>query len=77
MKNQTAVGTPLYMSIELLKAEPYTSKCDVWAIGFILYEVLHGKTPWTARSEYELIKNIQTKPLKISEKLSPAVADFL
>ena len=65
MKNQTAVGTPLYMSIELLKAEPYTSKCDVWAIGFILYEVLHGKTPWTARSEYELIKNIQTKPPKL------------
>ena len=50
LKNQTAVGTPLYMSIEVLKGEPYTSKFDVWAIGFIFYEVLHGRTPWTARS---------------------------
>ena len=38
---------------------------------------MHGRTPWTARSEFELIKNIETKPLKISDKLSPMVIDFL
>ena len=50
IKNQTSVGTPLYMPLELLKGEPYTSKCDIWAIGFIFYEILHGHTPWTAKS---------------------------
>jgi serine/threonine protein kinase len=35
--NQTAVGTPLYMSLEILKGEEYTSKCDIWALGFIFY----------------------------------------
>lgn len=39
MKNQTVVGTPLYMSLEILKCEYYTSKCDIWALGFIFYEV--------------------------------------
>ena len=39
MKNQTVVGTPLYMSVEILKSECYTSKCDIWALGFIFYEV--------------------------------------
>lgn len=38
-KNQTMVGTPLYMSLQLLKGQPYTSKCDIWALGFIFYEV--------------------------------------
>jgi serine/threonine protein kinase len=65
LKNHTAVGTPLYMPVELLKGNSYTSKCDIWAIGFIFYEMLHGRTPWTAKSEYELINNIETKPLKI------------
>lgn len=77
LKNQTAVGTPLYMSIEVLKGEPYTSKCDIWATGFIFYEILHGRTPWTAKSEYDLIKNIETQPVKISDKFSPETVDFL
>lgn len=39
MKHKTVVGTPLYMSIEILKGQQYTSKCDIWALGFIFYEV--------------------------------------
>lgn len=65
------------MPIELLKAIPYTSKCDIWAIGFIFYEMLHGRPPWTAKSEYELINNIETKPLRIDDNLSPNTKDFL
>ena len=78
MKAQTAIGTPLYMSLEVLKAEPYTSKCDIWGVGFIFYEMLHGKTPWTAHfSEYELIKNIESIPLQIGEGFSFDTVDFL
>ena len=53
------------MPVEVLKGEPYTSKCDVWAVGVIFYELLHRKTPWIAKSPYELVKNIESKPLKI------------
>ncbi len=54
-KNQTCVGTPLYMSIQVLKNQDYTSKCDIWALGMIFYEALHGRTAWTAKSQYELV----------------------
>jgi serine/threonine protein kinase len=40
IKHNTIVGTPLYMSLEILKGRPYTSKCDIWALGFIFYEVI-------------------------------------
>jgi len=77
MKNATSVGTPLYMPLQILKSEAYTSKCDIWAIGFIFYEMLHGKTPWTAHTEFELVKNIETKPLQINPNLKPETKDFL
>lgn len=77
LKAHTSVGTPLYMSIEMLKNEPYTSKCDVWSLGFIFYEMLHGHTPWTAKSQYELIQNLEKKPLQVDQHLSKNTADFL
>jgi calcium-dependent protein kinase len=49
--NKTLVGTPLYMSPQLLKSERYTSKCDIWAIGILTYELLYGKLPWTGNSQ--------------------------
>lgn len=39
---QTMVGTPLYMSLQVLKSKPYSSKCDIWSLGFIFYEVILG-----------------------------------
>jgi serine/threonine protein kinase len=51
----SGVGTPLYMSIEILKSLHYTSKCDIWALGIIFYQLLHGEAPWIAGSEFELV----------------------
>jgi serine/threonine protein kinase len=57
MTAQTMVGTPMYMSIQVLKGLPYSSKCDIWSLGLIFYEVLlfliqmlFGRTAWTGNS---------------------------
>jgi serine/threonine protein kinase len=77
-KMKTTVGTPLYMSLEILKSLEYTSKCDIWALGFIFYELLHGETPWRGNREYELANNIEHQPLAIRRKdLSPDTVSFL
>jgi serine/threonine protein kinase len=55
IKNDTSVGTPLYMSLQLLCSEKYTSKCDIWAIGCVFYEMLHGKTPWSSNARINLV----------------------
>jgi serine/threonine protein kinase len=46
------VGTPLYMSPQILNDQKFSSKCDIWSLGMMLYEMLYGKTPWTANSPY-------------------------
>ena len=40
LTNQTMVGTPLYMPLQILKAGAYSSKCDIWSLGCIFYEML-------------------------------------
>lgn len=47
-------------------------------MGFILYELLHGETPWTANTEVQLVRNIEKMPLNIKRHdLSPETRDFL
>lgn len=54
----SAIGTPLYMSPQILAGRNYTCKCDVWSLGIIFYELLNDITPWIGGSEKELLHNI-------------------
>ncbi|KAH3732531.1 CAMK family protein kinase [Pelomyxa schiedti] len=43
--NLTICGTPCFMSPEVLSAQPYTDRCDIWSLGCILYAVATGTPP--------------------------------
>eukprot|EP00736_Rhodelphis_marinus_P003298 Rmarinus@m.14253 len=55
---KTAVGTPYYMSPELIDRKPYSFKSDVWALGCVLYEMLVGTVPFTAQDMTSLMMKI-------------------
>ena len=46
-------GTPIYMSPQVLKGEPYTIKCDVWSLGIVFYKILFNLYPWQQTDNLE------------------------
>lgn len=57
---ETVCGSPLYMAPEILHFQQYDEKVDMWSIGIILFELLHGYPPFCGRSNVQLLRNIQS-----------------
>ena len=74
---KSIVGTPLYMSPQILKKTKYTTKSDLWSIGLIYYEMLHGKTPWPASNEMQLLNGIYTRKVSFGKDVSETSKDFI
>lgn len=55
------VGTLDYMAPELLQGGEPSVASDLYAMGVLLYELLSGRVPFTARTDYELIQCIIEK----------------
>ncbi|KAH9940387.1 kinase-like protein [Epithele typhae] len=63
----TYVGTPYYMSPELMQEKAYDSKSDIWSLGCLIYELCALKPPFhEAKTHAELsilIRNGRIPPL--------------
>lgn len=59
----TICGSPMYMAPEIMKYKKYDTKADLWSLGVIFYQMLTGKTPYTARSHSELMNNIENQEI--------------
>lgn len=43
----TFCGTLDYMSPEMISNKPHDYRVDIWALGVLLYELLHGNAPFS------------------------------
>ena len=44
------LGSPLYMAPQILEGTKFSSKCDIWSVAVVFFEMLYGKTPWTGEN---------------------------
>lgn len=57
-KARTMVGTPYYLSPEIIESKPYNFKSDIWSLGVMLYEICALKPPFDASSLHLLAMKI-------------------
>lgn len=56
----TVVGTPYYLSPEIVQSNKYDYKTDVWSLGVVLYELCALKPPFNGTTIHMLALQIVT-----------------
>mmetsp|Transcript_70591 Transcript_70591/g.132096 ORF Transcript_70591/g.132096 Transcript_70591/m.132096 type:complete len:443 (+) Transcript_70591:133-1461(+) len=79
---KTMVGTPYYLSPEIIEDRPYNFKSDVWSCGVVLYEMVTLKHPFDAEClvmlASKILKDQYPAPDKMySENLQTLIRSML
>jgi NIMA (never in mitosis gene a)-related kinase len=74
----TQIGTPYFMSPEILQSKRYNSKTDIWSLGCVFFELAALKVPFNGSSMKQLVSNIvrQSTP-RISSQYSKEFCSLL
>ena len=59
-KAKTLIGTPYYLSPEIINDKPYDYKSDIWSLGILLYEICALKMPFEGFNMPQLYMKIST-----------------
>ena len=63
---QEGVGTPFYISPEMIKGKPYSYESDIWSLGIVLYEMTALKYPFQYAKNSDLFKAITKKEVDLN-----------
>lgn len=53
------MGTPLFLSPEMISEDNVSYPVDLWAFGITLFQMLTGKLPHEELSEFDLYEKIK------------------
>lgn len=75
---KTMVGTPYYLSPEIVESRPYNFKSDIWSLGVLLYELCSLKPPFDASSLHFLaLKIVRGVYPPLSKQLSQPLRNLV
>jgi len=77
---KTVVGTPYWMSPEVIKGEPYGVKADVWSLAIMALEMIDGQPPYMEAPPLRALFLIVSKgrpDFKYPDKMSDSFKDFV
>lgn len=69
------VGTPEYMSPEQGRGMPVDARCDIYALGVVLFEMLTGRPPFSGDTPMTVLLKHISEPLPLPRSLNPSIPE--
>jgi len=76
-RRKSIAGTFEYMAPEVIYEHGHGKEFDVWTLGILLYEMLHGTSPYSADSHIEMQREFDQRKITYSNKISKPVQDLM
>ena len=73
----TFCGTLDYMAPEMVMGAGHTFAVDIWALGVLLFELVHGTAPFIARKDADKCQQILGLTYSIDPSFSPDLRDLI
>ena len=77
----TFCGTAEYMSPEMVNKEEYSKDIDIWSLGILLYEMIHGHSPFKPNKAKfninDIMDNIKIQNLKFNEDITKECKELI
>lgn len=67
----TICGTPGYLAPEVLASGQQNEKVDIWCLGVLLFEIIHGRLPFTTKSDLSLEARIRGQKIAFRPDIDP------
>ena len=65
------------MAPEMVQNKPHDEKIDIWSLGILLYELIHGNAPFQGKTTDEKFSEILNGNFAISNDCSPECKDLI
>lgn len=69
------IGTPEYMAPEQGQGREVDARCDIYALGVVLFEMLAGRPPFTGDTPISVMLKHCTEPLPSPRELNPDIPE--
>merc|ERR1712137_1068781 len=77
-KRRSVVGTTYWMAPEVIKAESYDCKVDIWSLGMMVMEMYEGQPPYMNEAEMsDEIKDFISRCTRMSAADRPSAEELL
>lgn len=59
------------MAPEIYETADYDEKVDIWSLGILIYEMMHGKSPFVGKTAFWIFKNILSSTPDFGPEINP------
>lgn len=76
-QRNTFCGTLEYMAPEMIQNKAHNHTLDIWSLGILLYELVHGRAPFTGVHPREIQEKIMRGTIRFKPGLSSEYKDLV